>query len=75
MIYAVKFREKGEKQIISALFEVKSATDFQNQMNDFINKGDFDIDKRTISWSGNSVPLKGPTRSPLIIYSDLDETT
>lgn len=74
MIYAVKFKEKGNKeQVISVLFEAQSEKEFSGKLKRFFEDEAYDVDKRTISWSGNSVPLS--RNNALVIYADLDELT
>lgn len=74
-IYAIKFREKDSKEYLSAIFQAIDATDLNLQVENFIKNGDFDIDRRTISWTGGSIPLHSDFSKPLIIYTNLDNHT
>lgn len=74
-IYGIKFKRKGESQVISALFTAQSMTSFRKKLAKYLKTKDGqDIDKRTITWSGDTIPL-GRTDGPVMIYQDLDGLT
>lgn len=76
-IYALKFREKGEKTYKSILIHAKDVAEMRTKFDKFI-KDDmgYDVDKRTISWAGNSIPFMALNyNDPTVIYGDLDELT
>lgn len=74
-IYAIKFRNKGERVYTSALFTATTRASFQKKLKKFLGTYEgSEVDRRTISWSGGSIPL-GSTQEPLLIYTDLDNVT
>ncbi|HBI01193.1 MAG TPA: hypothetical protein DDY18_06170 [Flavobacterium sp.] len=74
-IYAIKFRNKGEKVYTSALFTARTHQSFSKKLKKFLGTDNgMEVDRRTISWSGGSIPL-GSTQKPLLIYTDLDSVT
>jgi hypothetical protein len=75
-IYAVKFREKGEKAYKTVLILAKDENELGDNLKRFFNQDIYDVDKRTISWAGNSIPFMSLTSGrATVIYADLDEIT
>lgn len=73
--YGIKFKEKGKKKpYISIIFSAKDQTDLNDQLEIFLKQEDYNIDRRTISWAGGSVPLNRGC-GPLMIYANLDDFT
>lgn len=72
-IYALKFREKGEKEYKTVLIPAKDDVELKEKFDKFLEDYEYDIDKRTISWAGGSVPFMTTNSGPEVIYANLDE--
>lgn len=74
-IYGIKFREKASSIYISVLIQADSEEEASKKFYESICKDDFyDVDKKTISWTGASIPLSS-RGEPLILYTNLDGAT
>lgn len=71
-VYAVKFREKGEKDYKTVLIHAKDHTELDLKFKQFVEEDLYDVDRRTVSWAGGSVPFSTSDR-PVVIYANLDE--
>jgi len=75
-IYALKFREKGEKTYKSILIQAKDAVELKEKFDKFIEEEIYDVDKRMVSWAGGTIPFMQPNdRTGTVIYANLDELT
>lgn len=73
-LFAIKYREKGEKQYYSAVFAAKGLEHAQNKVEKWLNSDDGDlVDKRTLTWAGGSVPLTSFEDEFFFIPTNLDE--
>jgi hypothetical protein len=70
--YALKFREKGSKEYKTVLIMTADDAELNNKFEVFALKGDYNIDHRTVSWAGNSIPFLTKDK-PTVVYVDLDE--
>jgi len=70
-LFAIKFRYLGDMGYNSAIFQARNLDSAQNKIRRFLKQED-DIDKRTVSWAGSSVPLNGDILTPTILRVDLD---
>ena len=74
-LYAFKFREKGSKTYLSVVIAAENDKDFSKKSEQFIYADHgYDIDRRTLSWTGPSIPLTNKNEA-LVIYGDLDDLT
>ncbi len=75
-IYGIKFREKGETNYITILIPALSEIDLKQKFDKWlVDEGKwYDIDRRTISWSGDSIPLSS-RGEPFVIATNLDGLT
>jgi len=71
-LYATKFREKGDKEYKTVLIMAKDFDEYREKFADFLKVGEYDVDKRTISWAGNSVPFMSEGRAE-VLCTNLDE--
>lgn len=76
LLYATKFREKGEKEYKTVFIMAKDYNDYKEKFQEFLKQdGEYYkdmIDKRTISWAGGSVPFMSLNR-PEVIHCNIDE--
>lgn len=56
-LYALKFREKGEKKYQSALIMAKDDDELNVSVQKLYKDEGLDIDKRTVTWTGSSIPF------------------
>ena len=74
--YALKFREKGEKEYKSILIQAKDVVEMREKFDKFVEEDMYDVDRRTISWAGNSIPFMTPNgRHAIVIDANLDDLT
>lgn len=71
-LYALKFKEKGQTQYLSVLIMAKDDDDMRLQWKEFLKDDSYNIDKRTVTWAGNSIPF-GVYGKPEVLVVDLDE--
>jgi len=74
MVYATKFREKGEKKYKTCFIVAKDYEEYREGLLDFLKDEAYDVDKRTLQCAGGSVPFMTGTR-PEVIDVDLDEVS
>lgn len=70
-LFAIKFKYRGTTDYVSAIFSATDIDSFRDQLNEFKIAND-GIDRRTISWAGDGVPLTFPN-VPAIIHANLDD--
>lgn len=73
-VYGLKYREKGNKNYISVLFLCQDEQQLKVDFEKYIDENFIDLDRRTVSWTGNSIPLL-TQGSPLQIDANLDTLT
>lgn len=77
-LYSIKFRERGSKDYLSAIImaddEQQAAKIFDENIVNSKNWNGYDVDKRTISWAGGSLPLAFDTEC-LVLAVNLDTIT
>lgn len=72
-IYAYKFREKGKKDYVSVLLAADTAVQANHKFeSEVMTDLGYDIDRRTISWAGSTVPFMSGNR-PEFVYANLDD--
>jgi len=71
-LYAIKFREKGEREYRTVLIMATGHADLKTKWDDMLADQDnpYDVDLRTVSWAGGSVPLSNG--QPVVLYTNLD---
>ena len=71
-VYALKFREKGEKKYKTVFIQAKDINEMDVKFEKFLEEDFYDVDRRTISWAGGSIPFMS-YNGVEVIDANLDE--
>jgi hypothetical protein len=72
MLFGIKFREKGSSEVLSYIVVASSEAEaFDKFTKEVLNDDGYDVDKRTITWGGSSIPLSHS--EGIILYNNLDK--